>query len=60
VLRQQFQFQQDGTGSLDEWAFRSQGMLWIFRQGSGTRKLWREFEDIYPAALREVIDGLIR
>ena len=36
VFRQQHQFQQDGIGSADEWVYRSQGLRWMLRQGSGT------------------------
>ena len=60
VVRQQYQFQQDGIGSADEWAYRSQGLRWMFQQGSGTRQWWRDREDLYPVAFREVIEKMIR
>ena len=41
VLRQQHQFQRDGIGSPDEWAYRHEGMRFLLGQGPGVRQFWR-------------------
>jgi hypothetical protein len=59
ALRQQFQFQRDGVGSPEEWAFQLEGMAFVANK-PGIQEWWQQYGGQYPEELRETLDGLIR
>jgi hypothetical protein len=58
-IRQQYQFERDGIGSAEEWAYQTQGLAWVFEQ-RGARQWWRAWSGQYPQGFRDVVDCLIR
>jgi hypothetical protein len=57
--RQQFQFQRDGIGNPEEWAYNEQGVAWVVQE-PGVRQWWREWRRQYPQEFRNFVDDLIR
>ncbi len=59
AVRQQFQFQRDGVGSPEEWAFQLEGMTFVANQ-PGVREWWRDYGGPFPEEFRKIMERLIR